>query len=149
VEAIGVARAFMLAEAADVLVWLGEPTEAPPHRLLIKVHAQADRPDRAHVPDGTTPVSAVTGSGLGLLLERIADSAKQILPEEGAIALNRRQTERLEEAANALRDAGGAADLVIIAEQLRQARTAFDRLTGRAGVEDLLDALFGRFCLGK
>ena len=26
---------------------------------------------------------------------------------------------------------------------------AFDRLTGRAGVEDLLDALFGRFCLGK
>ncbi len=26
---------------------------------------------------------------------------------------------------------------------------AFDRLTGRAGVEDVLDALFGRFCLGK
>ena len=26
---------------------------------------------------------------------------------------------------------------------------AFDRLDGRAGVEDLLDALFGRFCLGK
>ena len=29
------------------------------------------------------------------------------------------------------------------------ARVAFDRITGRAGVEDLLDALFGRFCLGK
>jgi tRNA modification GTPase len=26
---------------------------------------------------------------------------------------------------------------------------AFDRLSGRAGVEDMLDALFGRFCLGK
>jgi len=39
--------------------------------------------------------------------------------------------------------------VVIVAESLRQARAAFDRLTGRAGVEDLLDALFGRFCLGK
>ena len=36
-----------------------------------------------------------------------------------------------------------------IAECLRLARSAFDRLTGRAGVEDVLDALFSRFCLGK
>ena len=36
-----------------------------------------------------------------------------------------------------------------LAEDLRAARLAFDRLTGRAGVEDVLDALFGRFCLGK
>ena len=40
-------------------------------------------------------------------------------------------------------------DPVLVAEELRIARAAFDRLTGRAGVEDLLDALFGRFCLGK
>jgi tRNA modification GTPase len=71
------------------------------------------------------------------------------LPDEGAVALNRRQAELLDEAARALRDAAGAIDLVIAAEQLRQARGAFDRLSGRAGVEDLLDALFGRFCLGK
>jgi len=36
-----------------------------------------------------------------------------------------------------------------MAEGLRIARSAFDRLSGRAGVEDMLDALFGRFCLGK
>jgi tRNA modification GTPase len=40
-------------------------------------------------------------------------------------------------------------DPVLIAEDLRLARNAFDRLTGRAGVEDVLDALFSRFCLGK
>ena len=43
----------------------------------------------------------------------------------------------------------GHCDVVLIAEQLRTARTAFDRTTGRAGVEDVLDALFSRFCLGK
>ena len=27
--------------------------------------------------------------------------------------------------------------------------SALDRITGRAGVEDMLDALFGAFCVGK
>ena len=39
--------------------------------------------------------------------------------------------------------------MLIAAEALRQARMELDRVTGRAGVEDMLDALFGRFCIGK
>ena len=73
----------------------------------------------------------------------------EVLPGDAAIALNRRQALHVNEAADALVSAAGADDLVIIAEHLRIARTAFDRMTGRAGVEDVLDALFGRFCLGK
>ena len=38
---------------------------------------------------------------------------------------------------------------ILVAEELRAARTALDTISGRSGVEDLLDALFGRFCLGK
>jgi tRNA modification GTPase len=40
-------------------------------------------------------------------------------------------------------------DPLLIAEQLRRARAAFDALIGRAATEDMLDALFGRFCIGK
>ncbi|MBL7373457.1 tRNA uridine-5-carboxymethylaminomethyl(34) synthesis GTPase MnmE, partial [Escherichia coli] len=40
-------------------------------------------------------------------------------------------------------------DLLLIAEQLRSAMRAFDAITGRADVEAMLDALFGRFCIGK
>jgi tRNA U34 5-carboxymethylaminomethyl modifying GTPase MnmE/TrmE len=29
------------------------------------------------------------------------------------------------------------------------ARASLDRISGLSGVDDLLDALFGRFCLGK
>jgi tRNA modification GTPase len=65
------------------------------------------------------------------------------------MALNARQAGCLDEARQALEQAGRSGDPVIAAELLRQARASFDRLTGRAGVEDLLDALFGRFCLGK
>jgi len=149
VEAIGVARASRLVEAADVLVWLGEPEKAPAHDRLIRVHAQADRPERRHVPGGSLPVSSSTGEGVSTLLERVAAVARNLLPGEGAVALNRRQALHVTEAADALEEASHALDLVLLAENLRHARNAFDRLTGRAGVEDLLDALFGRFCLGK
>jgi len=149
IEVIGVARATALMEAADVLLWLGDPSEAPEHPLLIKVHAKADLPRRASAPNGSIAVSAVSGEGLKPLLEEIAGFAEMLLPTEGAIALNRRQAKHIGEAADALGGAAEARDLVILAEQLRLARAAFDRLTGRAGVEDVLDALFSRFCLGK
>ena len=147
VEAIGVGRAEAQVQEADILLWLGEPGEAPDQGRVMRIHAQADRSERGEAPPGAIAVSAVTGEGLHELTRRILDEARQILPAEGAVALNRRQAAELEEARLALEEAG--ADLVTLAEGLRLARTAFDRLSGRAGVEDMLDALFGRFCLGK
>jgi tRNA modification GTPase len=147
IEAIGVERAERLVEAADVLVWLGEAGAAPDHPRLIPVHTKADL--GGEVPEGSLPVSAKTGDGLAPLLERVGDVAKSLLPGEDAIALNRRQAAHIAEAAGALELIASADDVVLVAENLRVARSAFDRLTGRAGVEDVLDALFSRFCLGK
>ncbi len=149
VEAIGVERAAKLIEAADVLVWMGEPGDAPDHPRRIVVHAKADLPDRGTAPGGSIAVSSVSGEGIAALLGEIERLARSVLPAEDAIALNRRQVRHIGEAADALGGAAVANDLVLIAEDLRLARGAFDRLTGRAGVEDVLDALFGRFCLGK
>jgi tRNA modification GTPase len=71
-----------------------------------------------------------------------------MLPIQGELALNRRQAWEIELARDALAEAS-CTDLVRLAEGLRSARAAFDRLSGRSGVEDVLDVLFGRFCLGK
>jgi tRNA modification GTPase len=149
VEAIGVERSEKLVQSADVLMWLGEPDETPRHPRLVLVHAKADLPDRAVTPGGSSPVSAVSGQGLAELLGQVGRLARSVLPAEDAIALNRRQAQHLTEAAEALSGAASADDLVLIAEDLRLARGAFDRLTGRAGLEDVLEALFSRFCLGK
>ena len=147
VEAIGVARASALVASADILVWLGAPDEVPLHPRRLLVQPKADL--GGAVPPGSTAVSAVTGEGLGELIERIGALARTLLPGEDAVALNRRQAGHLAEAAAALHEAAAADDPVLLAESLRAARTGFDRLTGRAGIEDVLDALFGRFCLGK
>ena len=149
VEAIGVERAAALVQRADILLWLGEEGAAPDHARLIEVHAKCDLLGRRDGPPGAIAVSATTGHGLESLLDRIGREAAALLPDEGAVALNRRQAEHVRDAATALAEAAASRELVILAEGLRQARSAFDRLTGRSGVEDVLDALFGRFCLGK
>jgi tRNA modification GTPase len=144
-EAIGVGRAKRLVETADILLWLGDSADAPDHPHLIQLHAKADlRPDP---PKGSIPISAKTGQGVAGLVEHLAAQALTLLPGEGSVALNRRQARHIAEAAQAL--AAPGEDQVLLAESLRVARGAFDRLTGRAGVEDVLEALFSRFCLGK
>jgi tRNA modification GTPase len=131
------------------LLWLGEPGDAPAHARLLLIHSKADLPGRREPPAGALAVSSVTGEGLAPLLERVADDARALLPREDALALNRRQAGHLSDARQALGRAAESSDIVTFAEELRLARGAFDRLTGRAGVEDVLDALFSRFCLGK
>lgn len=148
VEAIGIARAETLIEAADILVWLGDPDDAPRHQRTIRIHAKADLADRAADPRSLA-VSAVTGQGLRTLTEHIEMCARTLLPAEGQVALNRRQREEVAVAETALVHASHSSDLILTAEHIRAARLAFDRLTGRAGIEDVLDALFARFCLGK
>lgn len=149
VERIGVDRARSIAAGADVLLWLGEPADAPSHPRLVQVHSRADLPERAAAPPQSLAVSSVTGEGLKPLLELVAELACSFLPAESAIALNRRQATHIAEAHEALQGLLSVDDPVLLAEHLRTARGAFDRLTGRAGMDDVLDALFGRFCLGK
>ncbi|MBX9884444.1 MAG: tRNA uridine-5-carboxymethylaminomethyl(34) synthesis GTPase MnmE, partial [Novosphingobium sp.] len=79
----------------------------------------------------------------------LVDHARAALPQPGAVALNARQHALIAEVAGALGGAAQVSDPLLAAENLRLARVALDRLVGRAGTEDMLDALFGRFCIGK
>jgi tRNA modification GTPase len=145
IETIGVARAEAALALADIVLWLGAPDVAP--RRAIRIHSKSDL--SAPPPDVDVAVSAVTGAGLDRLTDLLARRAAALLPAEGEVALNARHRAALGEAAGWLREGESAVDPLIAAESLRQARGALDRITGRAGVEDMLDALFGRFCIGK
>lgn len=145
VEAIGVDRARSEVDRADIVLWLGDPDEPPGHPALIAVRAKSDLGGSG----GGLPVSSLTGQGLGQLTEALLDHAGRLLPRGDELALDRRQHDLLGDAHSALRRALPLSDPVLVAEELRTARTAVDQISGRAGVEELLDALFGRFCLGK
>ncbi len=148
VERLGVERARTAIALADIILWLGTPEEAPAGATV--VHARADLPERIEHPAGAdVSVSAVTGEGMAELRAMLVDRARTLLPPADRVALNARHRQIVAEAEARLEAARREEDAVLVAEHLRGARAALDRVAGRAGVEDMLDTLFGRFCIGK
>jgi tRNA modification GTPase len=149
IEAMGIDRARAAFDIADMILWLGDEGAGPAHPDLLEIEAKSD--DKAHdrKNDGAYRLSARTGEGVVQLIKAITTRAKNLLPPPDQFAINARQRLLLASAASALCDAAESSDWLITAEQLRQARLALDALTGRAHTEDMLDALFGRFCVGK
>lgn len=147
IEAIGIDRAREQLDRADIVLWLGREGEGPAGAL--EMQARADEADAPVKQKPTHVVSAATGEGLAGLEQDLIIRAGGLLPKPGVAALSAHQREKVGAAAFALRSIQPGTDLLIIGENLRQARVAFDRLLGRASTEDMLDALFGRFCIGK
>jgi tRNA modification GTPase len=129
---------------ADILLWLGPAEAAPLNAMVIAARADVEPAGRPGLA-----VSTVTGMGLPALRESLVARAKAVLPRPGALALNARHRAILRDITAQLDEALGTDDLLIRAECLRLARAHMHALTGRAGVESLLDALFGTFCIGK
>lgn len=146
VERIGVGRARGEVERADLIVWLGDPGDAPGGEV-IQVRPKSDLgPERA---GPGLAVSSTTGAGLDELLAEIVASAGSLVPAPRQLALSLREAALAEEMVESLHAVAERDDPLLAAEELRRARHALDRLTGRAGVEEMIDQLFGRYCLGK
>lgn len=147
IEAIGIERAHSELGRADLVLWLGAEGHGANHRTW-EIESFADCASiRKRHPRHR--VSAVSGEGIDALRADLVAAASTIMPKPGVVALNRRQHALLREAKVALEEALGTGDPLLVAEGLRVACTAFDRLLGLAAPEDMLDALFGRFCIGK
>lgn len=149
IESIGIERAEAAMAAADMILWLGPEGKGPAHPKLREIEAKADDPGHAGKSAAALGLSAKTGQGLAELTAWLTSMAQTLLPPPDSFAINRRQRALLSDATQSLLRASNAQDLLITAEELRQARLSLDALTGRACTEDMLDALFGRFCIGK
>lgn len=145
VELIGIARAGEAIEAADVVIWLGDDIAPEPEMLAIRARCDEPGRDRQHDRLG---VSALTGHGIDTLWTVVAKRCAAMLPVGDATAFNARQRVLLSEARDELRR-DAADNPLLLAEALRRARAALDRIAGTADLDAMLDDLFGRFCIGK
>lgn len=93
-------------------------------------------------------LSATTGQGVNDLIKALMDFAASAFSGEPVIAVRERHVAALRQAASQLREALANSD-ELLAEGLRRAATSLARLTGRVDVEDVLDAIFRDFCIGK
>ena len=95
-------------------------------------------------------VSALTGMGLDALRARLAAEARALTETSGPPPLTRaRHRIALRAAFRWLTDAGDAIEPELRGEAMRLALRALGTITGRVGVEDILDSIFRQFCIGK
>lgn len=161
VEAEGIRRARDVAARADLKIALFDPlaprdagTEGMVDGDTMVVFSKRDLappcPNPLPEGEGVYRVSAVTGEGMDAFLKALeARVAGLFRDKDGAPLTRARHREALEEALAALGRALGAPLPELAAEDLRLALRALGRMTGRVHVEEVLDAVFRDFCIGK
>jgi tRNA modification GTPase len=149
IEAEGVRRALSRAEAADLKLLVLDGTEAFESEIKpdLIVRNKADL-----IPGRRQPglwVSAKTGEGLSVLIERLTEAAARGLEGEAPVMTRVRHRQALSDASAALEEAILATESELKAESLRLALRAIGRVTGRVDLDELLDVVFRDFCIGK
>lgn len=145
IEAIGIARARSLLEAADVLLWLGDPGDAPAGAVRIGARVDERQHDSASFDH---LVSVYDPTSIDAVWSALSARARMALGDVTTIVPHKRHRMLITDAALELEKIRGV-DLLIDAEHLRLVNVALAALLGRDATEAMLDALFGRFCLGK
>lgn len=168
IEREGIKRTIARAREADLVIWLteaDEPQVAPPDALrdlaertllvLNKVDLIEPKPAKASdvlLPDDILAISVTSGAGMGELVARLAGIAAERAGSGEEPAITQVRHRRLIEACaenleTFLREPPHQVE--VRAEDLRASVSALGRITGRVDVEDVLDQVFGRFCIGK
>jgi len=173
VERIGIGRSWEAIRGADLVLFLhdlwrrgdaayeaGEAAIAAELRdaaqgvQVIDVWNKADLAPRGSAPEGGLAICAKSGAGLPALRQALLAQAGWQAAPEGLFIARTRHVQALKRCAEhlALAQAHAAqrdAALDLLAEELRLAHNALGEITGEFTSEDLLGAIFSRFCIGK
>lgn len=157
-EQIGVARALEKANAADLVLWLSEarrpvePAGEVAGKVVRRIFTKSDLADQYPAAADGLCISAETGENLDVLTRDLTELA-QSLTGNGYAGLITQERHRkvFEDAAEDLARilTNLDAPVELLAEDLRSALFSLQRITGLVDVEDILDEIFSRFCIGK
>jgi tRNA modification GTPase len=162
IESEGIARTERSLQKADLRLHIVDRTTAPPEQFAQTVDGNEilvlNKSDLAEHPEwknnNALRISCVTGDGLADLENEILSRiSKQNLRPENALAINTRHRDCLRRALEACDRARKSFDETFSPEylsvDLNEALGAVGEVIGTVGVEQILDSVFGQFCIGK
>ena len=170
VEREGIRRAWESIAQADVVIYLVDASKGlcdadrriveelthsrlQPARLQL-VYSKSDLLLSAHEIDSSALyLSAKTGSGMDLLIDRITGQVVDLNQDNHAFMARRRHVDALHRALQCLQQAASGFEISrageLAAEDLRAAQQNLNEITGEFSSEDLLGKIFSSFCIGK
>ena len=168
VERIGIERTWSAIARADLALVLVDARDAgaseedraildrlPGDLPRVIVHNKADLTGIApHAEGRDVWICARDGIGVDLVERAVLDAVGASEGTEETYLARERHVAALREAAAHLARAGehiatSPPPIELFAEELRQAQEALATITGAFSADDLLGAIFGRFCIGK
>lgn len=157
IEDEGIRRARARAAKADIKIALFDGATYPARDAATESLIDADTlvaVNKADLiksaTDNTLLISVANGKGIDVLLKNLEAMVTARVDGGAAMPPTRERHRRaLEECREALTRAEQAEAPELAAEDLRVAARALGRLTGRIDVEEILDAVFRDFCIGK
>lgn len=159
VEAQGIRRTIERAHQANLVLWLSSAIDpCPPVGLdgvageVLQVTSMADLAS-VNFNEGHLVFSSLTGQGLGELLSVIGQRAHAAAGiHESGVVLMRRHLDAAKDmlaACEAAQMSLTAGQIELAAAELDEAMRHLGRIGDRIATDDVLDSIFGRFCLGK
>ena len=165
VEKIGIERSSKAIKEADLIFLVldsSKPLDSTDQELLkltsgkkrIILANKSDKPVVIDI-DGMILVSTIDKTGMEELKEKLLEvtNIDSLNFDEGKYLANERQMDLMRKANNSLRQALNAEelgmDIDLIEIDVQQAFDYLGQITGEAYPEELITALFTKFCLGK
>ena len=141
----------MVLEVFDARDWKKEAN--PNNNILVLNKADLLKEPLELDTKRTHLVSAKTGEGINNLLDHISAQFTEVGDDETVITARKRHMQSIKEAYDAFciaeRGITKNKELDLVAEELLQAQNSLAEVTGEFTTEDLLEAIFNSFCIGK
>ncbi len=159
IESEGIRRALHRAEHADITLHLRDiatiaesfselkALDAKNHLIIV---TKSDLGPLPELPFSAILISTQTGDGIAALIDTLKHKIAERMESVASPLITRaRHRAAIAEALSALTRFDVHAPLELSCEELRLAASAIGKITGKIWVDDVLDLVFSRFCIGK
>jgi tRNA modification GTPase len=160
IEQEGIRRSRESLEKAELILHVldqSSPNDAPAinsSKPVVTVLNKTDLPHAFELP-GAVQISCATGAGIEVLKDRIKELiwTGRAAADNSDVMINSRHEEALQRAkrgiSNTVLTMENGDSIELAAMDLRLAVNAIGEIVGKTTTEDLLDAIFSQFCIGK
>ena len=163
IENMGIERSRQAAQRASVIIHLQDPTQDASDTLsslsdiqekkIIHVFNKADILPSFTPPENAIYISAKNGE-VGSIKEQLISFAKEQFDTRNAVTIsNTRHYEALTRALSAIRRVRDGLDVQLSGEflsmDLQDCLSALGEITGQITSQEVLNNIFGKFCIGK
>lgn len=157
IEKEGIKRAFKNAHNSDLIIFIDDGSNQIDflkefkNNKIIKVLNKIDLDNNSHKSDQfDVAISLKKNVNLDSLFEKISQNIKELIPQNSEFFITQeRYKSALKSALFSLEEFDLENNIEIAAENLRIAASEIAKITGEISVDDILDVIFSKFCIGK